>query len=246
MLRVYVMLLNRPAPFNPQIFDNVEDIDGLGVESAWFSTGSEAMAPFYVHDEWQWRRCSLLFFDTDTNKYRVKFLPNGPEKDIKRFNLLFDSESREEWQSRRDAAKQSRQAAKQRLRFDYFVSQQNMEEVRAVQGSTIRGIHEKVANGLPLDVSFPQQGTNLGILLCDLTKEAIQHHTRCMKKSILFYKLSHSKVEKECYDRLGLPAVPEAQIIPWSAKVDTPRHPYNERRKAMSNIHYSCLPEVRV
>lgn len=204
------------------------------------------MAPFYVGDEWQWRRCSVLSFDSSTNKYRVKFLPNGLEKEVKRFNLLFDAENRDSWESCRDAAKSSREDAKKRLRFDYFVSQQPMEEVRAVQGSTIRGIHEKVADGLPLDVAFPQQGTKLGNLLRDLTKQVIQQHTRSMKKSILFYKLEHSKVEKERYIHLGLPAVPEASPIPWSAKVNIPQHPYSERRKAMGNIHYSSLSEVIV
>lgn len=204
------------------------------------------MAPFYVGDEWQWRRCSVLSFDSTTNKYRVKFLHNGLEKEVKRFNLLFDAENRDAWQSCRDAAKSSREDAKKRLRFDYFVSQQRMEEVRAVQGSTIRGIHEKVADGLPLDVEFPQQGTKLGNLLRDLTKQVIQHHTRSMKKSILFYKLKHSQVEKERYFHLGLPAVPEASPIPWSAKVNIPPHPYSERRKALGNIHYSSLSEVTV
>lgn len=202
------------------------------------------MAPYYVGEEWQWKRCSILSFDPGTSKYRVKFVPDGLEKEVKRFNLLFDAESRDAWQSCRDAAKEAREEAKTRLRFDYFVSQQSMEEVRAVQGSTIRGIHEKVADGLPLDVPFPQQGTSLGNLLRALTKEVIQQHTRSMKKSIMFYKLNQSEAERERYFRLGLPAVPAPSAIPWSAKINIPRHPYSERRKAMGNIHYSSLPEV--
>lgn len=231
-------------PARPQIFDSVDETGGNDPQSSWVNSGCEAMAPFYIGEEWQWRRCSVLSFDRQINKYRVKFELNGLEKEVKRFNLLFDAESRETWQSCRDAAKASRAAAKQRLRFDYFVSQQSMEEVRAVQGSTIRSIHEKVADGLPLDVTFPQQGTKLGDLLRGLTKEVIQQHTRSMKKSILFYKLNHSNTERERYNRLRLPAVPEAPAIPWSAKVDIPGHPYSERRQAMSNIHYSSLPEV--
>lgn len=203
------------------------------------------MAPFYTGEEWQWRRCSVLSFDSDTKKYHIKFVPDGPEKDVKRFNLLFDAESRDRWQCCRDAAVVSREAAKIRLRFDYFVSQQPMEEVRALQGTTIKGIHEKVADSLPLDVAFPRHGTKLGILLRELTKEVIQQHTRSMKKSILFHKLKHSEAERERYTRLGLPPVPDAPAIPWGAKVAIPGHPYSERRKTISSIHYSCLPEVR-
>ena len=227
-----------------QIFDCAEDTDQRGTQTSWLASGTRATAPFYEGEEWQWRRCSVLSFDPLSNKYGIKFLQSGLEKEVKRFNLLFDGESRDAWQRRRRAAEESREAAKKRLRFDYFVSQQPMEEVRAVQGSTIRGIHEQVADGLPLDVAFPQQGTELGSLLRDLTKQVIQQHTRSMKKSILFYKIRHSEVERDRYTHLGLPALPEASAIPWSAKVDIPEHPFSERRKAMGNIHYSSLPEV--
>ena len=227
------------------MFDSVDDTDTLGASRSWLATGSEAMAPYLLDDKWQWIHCSVLSFDTSTNKYRVRFSHNGLEKSVKRFNLLFDAESRETWQTCRANAKEAREAAKRRLRFDYFVSQQPMEEVRAVQGSTIRRIHEKVVDGLPLDVKFPSQGTPMGDLVRDLTKQVIQQHTRSTKKSILFYKLKLSEAERGRYRCLGLPPVPGPISIPWSAKVDTPEYPYRERRKAIGNIHYSTLPEVR-
>lgn len=203
------------------------------------------MAPYFLHNEWQWKHCTVLSFDSGTNKFHIKFSHNSQEKKVKRFNLLFDAESRELWQFRRVRAREEREAAKRRLRFDFFLSKQPMEEVRAVQGSTIRGIHEKVADGLPLDVTFPQQGTPLGHIVRDLTKQVIQQHTRSMKKSILFHKLEHFETEKQRYDRLRLEAIPEPATIPWSSKVDTPEYPFHERRKAIGNIHYSSLSEVK-
>lgn len=202
------------------------------------------MAPYFLGNEWQWKHCSVLSFDTTTNKYYIRFSHNGQEKSVKRFNLLFDAESRELWQLRRARAREEREAAKRRLRFDYFLSQQPMEEVRAVQGSTIGGIHEKVADGLPLDVTFPQQGTPLGHIVRDLTKQAIQQHTRSMKKSILLYKLKNFETERQRYNHLRLGAIPESTPIPWSSKVDIPEYPFRERRKAIGNIHYSSLSEV--
>lgn len=202
------------------------------------------MAPCYLGNEWQWKHCTVLSFDSGINKYHIRFSHNGQEKSVKRFNLLFDAESKKLWLFRRARAKEEREAAKRRLRFDYFLSKQPMQEVRAVQGSTIRGIHEKVADGLPLDVTFPQQGTPLGHIVRDLTKQVIQQHTRSMKKSILFYKLEHFETERQRYNRLKLGAVPEPALILWSSKVDTPEYPFHERRKAIGNIHYSSLSEV--
>ena len=120
-----------------QIFDCAEDTDQRGTQTSWLASGTRATAPFYEGEEWQWRRCSVLSFDPLSNKYGIKFLQSGLEKEVKRFNLLFDGESRDAWQRRRRAAEESREAAKKRLRFDYFVSQQPMEEVRAVQGLSL-------------------------------------------------------------------------------------------------------------
>ncbi|CAM9135038.1 unnamed protein product, partial [Choristocarpus tenellus] len=227
-----------------EIFDGGEDTDGAKTSQALLASGSAAMAPYFSKQEWQWRPCAVLSFNNNTQTYLVSFLPKGPEKEVKRFNLLFDAESREKWEDRRKAAEASRESAKQRLRFDYFVSQQPMQEVRAIQGSTLRDIHAKVADGLPLDVAFPEQGTHLGFLLRDLTKEVIQQHARSMKKAILMHKLERSEPIRERYEHLGLPPVPQCAAVPWVGKEDIPTHPYKERRKAISNIHYSCMPEV--
>lgn len=228
-----------------QIFHGVDDSGRHGAAFNGETRESNAMAPFYAEEEWQWRRCCVLSFCSSNNKYRVKFLVNGLEKDVKRSNLLFDDESRDTWQTCRDAASAAREDAKRRLRFDYFVSQQPMAEVRAVQGSTIRRIHARVADGLPLDVAFPQPRTKLGNLLRKLTKEIIQQHTRSMRKSTLFHKLMHSERDKARYDQLGLLPMPEARRIPWSGKVVSPQHSYIEKKKASGNIHCSSLPEVR-
>lgn len=187
----------------------------------------------------------MLHYHQNTGTYRIKFLPDGPEKYVRRFNLIFDGENHEFWKGQRNAATQARQAAKQRLRFDYFVSQQPMGEVRAIQGSTIRSIHEKVADGLPLDVSFPQTISKAGGLLRESTREVIQQHTRSIKKAIVFHKLNHSSIAREHYQRMGLPDLQEVPETPWSAKVSIPQYPFSERRRIMSNIHYSCVPEVR-
>lgn len=240
----FVSHIRGPHPLiSMQMFGCVEETDGQGYRSKWLTPGSEALAPFYANEEWEWRPCTVLNFNPDTKMYRIIFGPDGPEKDVKRSNLLSVAECRETWQCRRTAAHESRCAAKQRLRFDFAVSQQPMDEVRAIQGSTIGQIHQKVADGLPMDMAFPEGMSKSGYLLRELTKEVIQQHTRSMKKSIFFHKVRQMHVE-DGPSELGIVRPPKAPAVPWSSKVSVPGHLYEERHKAISNIHYCCFPEV--
>ena len=75
---------------------------------------------------------------------------------VRRLNIMFDSEEPELWKRRRAAALELREQTKQELRFDHFIAQQSLDEVRQMQQSTLRGVHEKVADGLPADVPFPE------------------------------------------------------------------------------------------
>jgi hypothetical protein len=87
------------------------------------------------------------------------------------------------------------------------------------QGSTLRGIHERVADGLPLDVPFPDQGSHLGSVLRGLTKEVIQQHARCMKRAILYHKLKHSEAARAKHAQLRLPEPPALPAQRWFGKV---------------------------
>ena len=78
-------------------------------------------------------------------------------KEVRRLNILFDNEDKGTWEARRRAARDAREEAKQRLRFDYYIRKQAMDEFRPIQQVTLRGIHEMIADGLPNDVDFPEQ-----------------------------------------------------------------------------------------
>ena len=102
-------------------------------------------------------------------------------KQLRRLNLLFAEEDAALWKQRRDAAYAKMATAKQQLRFDFFIAQQPIDEVRPVQQTTLRGVHEKVADGLPEAVPFPEKATPAGKLLRALTSDVIQvrsHATR--------------------------------------------------------------------
>ena len=95
---------------------------------------------------------------------------------VSRLNLRFQAEDEKAWFRRRDCAHAAREAVKQQLRLDYFVAEQPATAVRAIQQSTLRGIHGKINDGLPVGpgrMTFPEPGTPGGALLRALTADVI-------------------------------------------------------------------------
>lgn len=80
-------------------------------------------------------------------------------------NILFSSEDRDTWEKRRAAAQTAREEAKQRLRYDFYIRKQPADDFRPVQQSTLNGIHEKIAEGLPTDIDFPEPVRSYGKIL---------------------------------------------------------------------------------
>ncbi|CAM9201513.1 unnamed protein product, partial [Phaeothamnion confervicola] len=170
-------------------FDNAEFEERDLTPEEWVRNGSHAVMPFYHGGEWRWANCTVLGYDAASGRFSVRRRSDGSVKEVRRFHLLFDAESRVQWERRRAAAGAAREEAKRRLRLDHYISRQPMEAVRPVQAATLRGMHERVADGLPLDVSFPGLAAPLAPLLRELTREVIRGHARCMKKAILFHKV---------------------------------------------------------
>ena len=61
------------------------------------------------------------------------------------------------WLARREHAGVMRERAKERLRFAHFVASQASEEIMPLARDTLKGIYEKIADGLPRDMDFPQK-----------------------------------------------------------------------------------------
>jgi len=167
-------------------------------------------------------------------------------KEVRRLNILFDNEDKGTWEARRRAARDAREEAKQRLRFDYYIRKQAMDEFRPIQQVTLRGIHEKIADGLPNDVDFPEQGTPGGQLLRKLTKDVIQGYTRTMKQAISAYKYNSDASVRETYETLKLPPAPPTLAPPMFGKVSIPAHAYDDCKQFVADNHFSALREVLV
>eukprot|EP01042_Synura_sphagnicola_P000104 gene104-103_t len=133
------------------------------------------------------------------------------------------------------------------MRLDHFILQQPKEEVRAIRQESLRSIHERIIDGLPKEVPFPDQGTPLGALLRNLTGDLIRWYSRTMKKAVLLEKLTGVKKDPKTtlrYQQLELPAIPPRPPVPQIGKVPCPVYPYFDRRQRIAQVHFSYQKEV--
>ncbi|KAJ3158327.1 hypothetical protein HDU86_003036, partial [Geranomyces michiganensis] len=78
---------------------------------------------------WSWLRCSVLAYDPASNLYLIEWHPSGPQKLVKRLNLLFEDENRERFYRRIEYA------ILQRARV--FEERKYMDEVGLAKDETV-------------------------------------------------------------------------------------------------------------
>lgn len=165
-----------------EMFDNIE-LEMLDKSpEEWVASKSNAQTPYYHSGEWIWRPVTVNSYNPATKEFEIHFFPNGITKHVKRLNLQFDEEDAEKFQQRRQVAEDSRYAAKQIMRLDYFIEKQPLDEIRVIRKDSIKKIHARIIDGLPTDVPFPEQDTRLGRLLRQLTGKHIRYlaYTKCI------------------------------------------------------------------
>eukprot|EP01038_Epipyxis_sp_PR26KG_P008094 gene8094-10963_t len=230
-----------------EMFDNIElELLDKSPEQ-WVATGSLGQTPFYHAGDWIWRPVKVLGYNNTTQLFQIQFLPNGLIKEVKRLNLQFDVEDASKFNERREVAEKSRYEAKQIMRLDFYINKQINDEIRVIRKESIKKIHERVIDGLPATVPFPEQDTRLGNLLRHLTGDVIQFYTRSMKRCILEAKLNgpyKSEERSERYYQLRLPSPPPKKKAPRNGKVYCPDYSYNERIARIESLHYSAVKEV--
>ncbi|KAI9096227.1 dynein heavy chain and region D6 of dynein motor-domain-containing protein [Phlyctochytrium arcticum] len=58
--------------------------------------------------EWQWLPCFVLDYDSASQRYLIEWIPSGPQKYVRRLNILFDIEDREMFYRRIETAIKAR------------------------------------------------------------------------------------------------------------------------------------------
>jgi len=231
-----------------EIFDSLE-FEALDKSPAdWLALKCNAKAPFFHDSSWIWRPVTVLGYDYNTSMYDVKFLPDGLRKFVHRLNLKFDAESEEAFDKRRSIAENARKEAKQIMRLDHFIIQQPNETIKAIRKESVRKIHDRIMDGLPNYIPFPEPGTPLGSLLRRLTGDIIMWYARTMKKAVLFAHITNPIHRDDNlilrYIQLKLPPVPPKPPVPKSGKLEVPNYLFNDRWQRIENLYYSSQREV--
>jgi dynein heavy chain, axonemal len=230
-----------------EMFDDVEleMLDRTPLE--WLQSASMAQAPFYHAGEWIWRPVAVKRYDPETQEFDVHFMPNGIMKKVKRLNLQFDQEDPEIFRERRHVAEQARNEAKEIMRMDFFIEQQSNHEIRIISKNSVKKIHARIIDGLPLSIPFPEPDSRIGKLLRRLTADTIKFYTRTMKRTVLYTKLEgrykNDEMVLKC-KQLRLPGPPPKPAVPQNGKVFCPDYPFHERLQRVEHLHYSSLKEV--
>ena len=230
-----------------EMFDSLEYEAVDKSPEEWLNSGSGGFTPFYHMGKWIWRRVNVLSYDPVAEEYQVHFLPDGIKKGVHRLNLRFEQESEIMFNDRRNVAEEARSEAKQIMRLDHFINQQPKEEVRPIRQECLRSIHERIVDGLPSYMPFPDQGTPLGSLLRNLTGDLIRWYSRTMKKAVLLEKLTGITRDEKVtlrYKQLNLPPIPPKPPVPAIGKVPCPEYAYLDRRQRIAQVHFSSQKEV--
>lgn len=230
-----------------EMFDDVEleELDKSPEE--WLKSGSTASTPYYHNGEWIWRPVAVKSYNPSSQEFEVHFLPNGITKFVKRLNLQFDLEDAAKFKNRREIAESNRNEAKRIMRMDFFVDIQQTNEIKIISKSSIKKIHERIIDGLPLSIPFPEPDSRIGKTLRKLTADIIHFYTRNMKRTVLRAKLDGPYQKNEAIVRckqLRLPTTVDKPIVPRFGKVFCPDYPYKERIQRIETLHYSSIKEV--
>ena len=230
-----------------ETFDNIE-LEALDKSpEEWLQCGSFAQTPYYHSGEWIWRPVIVDGYDADTKQFLIHFTPNGLSKRVRRLNLQFDQEDIPKFRMRCEMAESARNEAKRIMRLDFFISKQPRELIRIIRKESISKIHERVVDGLPASLPFPEQDTPLGKVLRSLTGEIIHFYTHTMKKAVLYAKLTgcfKDPAMAHRYQQLRLPPIPDKSPAPRNGKVPCPFYPFPERLQRINSLHYSAVKEV--
>ena len=232
-----------------EIFDDDEYIKLDKSPQEWLSIGCGGVVPYYTNAEWVWRPVNILSYNADENMYEVHLKQENITKKVHRLNLKFDLESQEKFDKRRELAEGRRNEAKLIMRFDHYACEQSKDNIRSMRQVIIQRIHESAISGLAVGVPFPEQGTELGTVLRNVTADIIHFYNRIMKKNFVIAKIQGPYADdaiKEKYEKLRLPPPPAKKKAPQNGKIPCPEYPFEEKRNKIEHTHVSCQKEVMV
>jgi hypothetical protein len=235
-----------------EIFDNIEWEEKDKSPEQWCklrANGKQptATVPFY-RTSWKWTKCEVLSYDEEKKQYivRINAKKDSYTKSVSRLNVCFDKEKKDAWKERRQFALEGREQAKERLRYDFYISQRSSKNITTMQRWWLRNIQGRVSDGLPPRIPFPERETSMGYLLQALTKGVVDDFVRCMKRASVKHEISVDARALAEYESLKLPKVSKPPDPRRLGKVVIPKSlaSFGSLRRAIGRKHFTYSEEI--
>ncbi|TPX70923.1 hypothetical protein SpCBS45565_g01408 [Spizellomyces sp. 'palustris'] len=94
--------------------------------------------------EWDWLECLVLDYDQETQRYLIEWLPSGPQKFVKRLNLVFKEEDRELFYKRIESAIRARSLAAEEAAYLESIDREDNSTVCPLPRSFKRSILKRL------------------------------------------------------------------------------------------------------
>ncbi|KNC98315.1 hypothetical protein, variant [Spizellomyces punctatus DAOM BR117] len=110
--------------------------------------GTPAFSRYFRHTdtetEWDWLECLVLDYDRETQRYLIEWLPSGPQKFVKRLNLVFKEENRELFYKRIESAIRARSLAAEEAAYLESIDREDNSVVCPLPRSFKRSILKRL------------------------------------------------------------------------------------------------------
>lgn len=92
----------------------------------------------------------MLSYDYKSKTFHLKLDRDGKEKDVRRYNILFDFEDENKFFERRERAIKLRHEARKRLTTEYFIDKRLslIYDTKGIDLKTLQGIHKRLGVNL--------------------------------------------------------------------------------------------------
>ena len=128
-------------PCNPEDWIIMGRVDGC--------EGTPATSRYYnqnTNTEGEWKSCKVLDYNTEEDTYFVDWGNDGKRKWVKRLNLIFDSEDKDQWNERYNQACRLRDQAEAQTRLHLFVTGMPDEWITPINEEQVDRILSLVAS----------------------------------------------------------------------------------------------------
>eukprot|EP00002_Diphylleia_rotans_P015940 TRINITY_DN308_c0_g1_i6.p1 TRINITY_DN308_c0_g1~~TRINITY_DN308_c0_g1_i6.p1 ORF type:complete len:4231 (+),score=876.63 TRINITY_DN308_c0_g1_i6:183-12875(+) len=170
-----------------------------------------ARTKFLRGTRWVWKKCKVISYDESDFSFQVEWCDTGKRKTVTRLNLLFDTESEQEFENRARRANERRKVAEAELRLQMYLDDNPADMITPMSDEAMGRIVSRCGYVIP-----PYNQDEIRTL-----------YLNSMKRAIYYYNYMNP-FERQKTEPLRLPIPPSPNPAPELGVVDVPRYPYRQ------------------